>query len=223
MAYGKIARLPRTIREQLNQRMADGEPGTELVDWLNSLPEVQVVMAEHFYGRAISAQNFSEWKQHGYQDWVVKQELVASTRDLAADAGEVKAALGDTSMTEHLAVLLGARYAKLLSSWDGTVDKGFLQQMQGLGRLCQQVATLRRSEQAAGRLKVQQALAEHTFKCGRVLALEAVLEDIKDQWPDVQEALAEVFQYYKERRGGGEIRPLHINTEWEVRNAECRN
>ena len=28
---GKIARLPRTIRAQLNRRLEDGEPGSDLV------------------------------------------------------------------------------------------------------------------------------------------------------------------------------------------------
>jgi len=33
---GKIARIPLEIREQLNCRLADGEPGNRLVEWLNS-------------------------------------------------------------------------------------------------------------------------------------------------------------------------------------------
>ena len=36
---GKIGRLPREIREKLNQRLADGEIGKGLVDWLNGLQE----------------------------------------------------------------------------------------------------------------------------------------------------------------------------------------
>jgi hypothetical protein len=42
---GKIARLPREIRDQLNRRLSDGEPGSQLVIWLNSLPESQAVLA----------------------------------------------------------------------------------------------------------------------------------------------------------------------------------
>ena len=38
---GKIARLPLAIRQQLNQRLQNGELGQELVSWLNQLPEVQ--------------------------------------------------------------------------------------------------------------------------------------------------------------------------------------
>jgi hypothetical protein len=42
---GKIARLPLAIRQQLNQRLQNGEWGKLLVEWLTSLPEVQAIMA----------------------------------------------------------------------------------------------------------------------------------------------------------------------------------
>ncbi len=41
---GKIARLPRQLRDQLNRRLDDGEPGAELVAWLNSQPTVQTLL-----------------------------------------------------------------------------------------------------------------------------------------------------------------------------------
>jgi len=34
---GKIARLPLSIRDQLNRRLLDNEPGPSLLGWLNSL------------------------------------------------------------------------------------------------------------------------------------------------------------------------------------------
>jgi hypothetical protein len=34
---GKIARLPRELRDELNRRLREGEPGIRLVEWLNSL------------------------------------------------------------------------------------------------------------------------------------------------------------------------------------------
>ena len=46
--FGKIARLPLDIREQLNRRLQDGEIGKELVVWLNSVPEVQAVLKAEF-------------------------------------------------------------------------------------------------------------------------------------------------------------------------------
>ena len=65
---GKIARLPRDIRNQLNRRLQDGEPGIRLVEWLNGLPDTQRVLASDFSGREISEQNLTEWKQNDYQD-----------------------------------------------------------------------------------------------------------------------------------------------------------
>jgi len=41
---GKIARLPAAIREELNQRLFDGEPAKPLIEWLNGQPRVQAVL-----------------------------------------------------------------------------------------------------------------------------------------------------------------------------------
>jgi hypothetical protein len=67
---GKIARLPEPIREQLNQLLLDGMLGTQAVVWLNGLPEVKQVIAEHFPGRPVTEHNVSEWRHGGYQDWL---------------------------------------------------------------------------------------------------------------------------------------------------------
>jgi len=74
MATGKISRLPREIREQLNQRLDGGEPGNRLVVWLNGLPAVQALLAAEFGGAAINEQNLTNWKQGGFRDWVMRQE-----------------------------------------------------------------------------------------------------------------------------------------------------
>jgi hypothetical protein len=66
----KIARLPESIREELNQRLLNGALGKNIVIWLNQLPEVKQIMAELFGGRAVSEHNVSEGRQGGYQDWL---------------------------------------------------------------------------------------------------------------------------------------------------------
>ncbi len=53
---GKIARLPKQVRHDLNSRLEDGAPGKQLVDWLNGLPEVQEVLQLRFGRRPISEQ-----------------------------------------------------------------------------------------------------------------------------------------------------------------------
>jgi hypothetical protein len=44
---GKIARLPAAIREELNQRLLEGEQGKPLVAWLNGLPKVKESLGIH--------------------------------------------------------------------------------------------------------------------------------------------------------------------------------
>jgi hypothetical protein len=41
---GKIAQLPKSIRDELARRIDNGEQGKHLVEWLNALPAVQDVL-----------------------------------------------------------------------------------------------------------------------------------------------------------------------------------
>ena len=83
---GKIARLPRSIRDELNQRLTDGEAGPQLVTWLNGRPAVQEAMEEHFNSRPVTEQNLSEWRQGGYEDWLRQEEACGRIRSLAVQA-----------------------------------------------------------------------------------------------------------------------------------------
>ena len=85
---GKIARLPRTIREELNRRLRDGESGTKLLAWLKALPEVQCMVAQEFGGRPVHAQNLTVWRRSGYQDWLQLQQLAELVRHPFTEADE---------------------------------------------------------------------------------------------------------------------------------------
>ena len=152
---GKIARLPRDTREQLNRRLEDGQPGAQLAVWLNALPEVQTMLAREFAGRAISEQNLSEWKQGGYRDWLARQDALAQVRELAADAEELADAT-DGALAEHLASVLTARYAALLADWQGEATDEFRRKLRSLGGLCQDIVELRRGDHSAARLRIEQ-------------------------------------------------------------------
>jgi len=120
---GKIARLPGAVRSRLNEQLADGVPGVKLVDWLNSLPEVRKLLKEHFDGRPINEVNLSEWKGGGFVEWQAQQELMASAKAMAEDGTNMKAEL-EGVLTEHLSLVVAARYAQLLKGWNGEVDEG---------------------------------------------------------------------------------------------------
>ena len=104
MATGKISRLPREIRKQLNRRLDAGEPGKRLVAWLNELPAVQAVMAAEFGGAVINEQNLTNWKQGGFRDWRMREEA----RVLVQSAADAESPPVVT--TEQLSTVVGARY-----------------------------------------------------------------------------------------------------------------
>jgi hypothetical protein len=66
----KIARLPKSIRDQLGERIEDGQIGTHILQWLNAQPEVIKILQEHFDGRPINDPNLSDWKLRGHMDWL---------------------------------------------------------------------------------------------------------------------------------------------------------
>ncbi|HSI14418.1 MAG TPA: hypothetical protein VK961_20375, partial [Chthoniobacter sp.] len=148
---GKVARLPRAIREELNERLADGETAKSLVGWLNALPEVQAVVAAEFGGRAIREQNVSEWKQGGYEDWRVRQEAA----ELIGD-GEVE--MGDRSaLTEALVFWVTARMAAATREVGRLKGK---ERWRVLGEICDRVVKLRRGDQQAQRLQFEREKLE---------------------------------------------------------------
>ena len=152
---GKIARLPRELRDRLNARLDNGESAVRLTEWLNALPEVEQVLRKYFAGRPISEQNMSEWKSGGYRDWLARQEMLAQTRELTADAAELSEAAGGR-LTDHLATALAARYAAALVGWNGDANEDFARKLRTLRALCQDIVELRRGDHSGARLNIEQ-------------------------------------------------------------------
>ena len=148
---GKIARLPRAIRNQLNTCLQDGEPGQRLLEWLNALPEVQAVLAAEFEGRPILAQNLSDWKKGGHREWVLTQEAQELAQSLAEDAVELQA-VGRPPLTDTLAIWLAARFAVATR---GVTAQDGPERWRLLRELCADVVKLRRGDHSAERLRLE--------------------------------------------------------------------
>jgi hypothetical protein len=116
---GKIARLPRHIRDELNRRLDNGEQGTHLVEWLNTHDEVKRVLATDFGGRPINEQNLSDWKQGGYYDWQELQESREWVRLVTDEADQVAEDSGLMPLSDRIssmsALLLGKLIRELAS------------------------------------------------------------------------------------------------------------
>src|SRR6185295_10900100 len=150
---GKIARLPKCVRDELNERLRDGEPGTRLVKWLNEDERVKEMLVKLFHGREISPQNLSEWRQGGYQDWLRHQESCERVRFLSEQADELGEAADGLCVSERLATVLAVDMAEtarsLLSEAKDTKER-----WKHLRELLQEVARLRRGDQRQGRLRM---------------------------------------------------------------------
>ena len=150
---GKIARLPFTVRNLLNEKLRDAEQGTRLVAWLNGLPTVQKVLAAEFDGRVINEQNLTEWRQGGYEDWLRHQETRRWISDLAEQSAQLEEEAGACSVADWLsaplAVELGRRLQALASRAADDPAKG-----REFIALCREIGRLRREDHDEQRLKI---------------------------------------------------------------------
>ncbi|HSY17121.1 MAG TPA: hypothetical protein VK815_02250 [Candidatus Acidoferrales bacterium] len=194
---GKIARLPLGLREQLNQRLANGVPGVELVTWLNSLPKVKHVLAKDFEGREITESNLSDWKLGGFVEWQAHREALVSAQSFAGKGRALKAA-AQGPLADHLAMAVEVQYAQLLAGWNGKADAGFQRKLRGLRQLCQDAAVLRRGDHYAGRLRVAQDRLAYEEKLDGHRALLCTVKEVK-AFPDVHKAFMEAFALRRRR------------------------
>jgi hypothetical protein len=111
---GKIARLPHAIRHELNTRLRDGAVGTDIIEHLNSLPEVQAILAEQFGGEPIKPQNLTDWRQGGYQDWLKQQDKYEEARKTTDHAQYICSSLG-LDPSDALSVIITGHLVNLLS------------------------------------------------------------------------------------------------------------
>ena len=144
---GKIARLPRHIRDELNRRLDNAEQGIRLVEWLNSLPEVKQMLETNFDGRPINEVNLTEWKNGGFLEWQGQQETAALLEDLKNSPDQV-AKLSPGELTEPLATAVVAHYAAALSRSHVDSSEDLRRRLRALSKSLRDVVRLRRCELA---------------------------------------------------------------------------
>ena len=116
---GKIARLPKAVRDQVNARLADNQPASVILPWLNELEEAKAILAEHFGGEPVNEQNLSAWRTGGFADWMQRTEEVERTRAKAAHALELVKAGGHHLTDGACAIIAG----ELLEEWESADEE----------------------------------------------------------------------------------------------------
>jgi len=151
---GKIGRLPKDCRHELGHRIENGQPGTEIVRWLNAHPEVREILDAQFAGRPISEQNLSDWKQSGHLEWLRRQEVHEAALGLVERADELDETTGNRHLSDRFATVLAAEMTRLAAALlepDSDPEKRW-------PRLCQihrELSQLRRDDHRAMRIAIQ--------------------------------------------------------------------
>ena len=189
----KISRLPRPVREELNERLDNGEMGQQLVDWLNAQPEVQAVLAAHFDGRAITEQNLSVWKQGGFADWLRHLEAREWVGRVLEESQDLEAT-GSTRLADHVAVQVLMELVKLLRKAVASEDEAT--QRKAVLDVAKQLNQLRRSDHQAERTQMEKERLELTKQEARKVqegneiwaaGVEQIKADFHPFYPDGKE------------------------------------
>jgi len=154
---GKIANLPAEIRDELNYRITEGEPGNELVEWLNSKPEVVKVLTERFDGIPISEQNLSEWRKRGYQKWLAYHNIVDESNAVTGNTDGIAATGIDC---DKLLLTLAGAYAEAIQRWIITPCDQMNHKLGVYKNITNGVIAMRRAELLKVRLEIDRERLE---------------------------------------------------------------
>jgi hypothetical protein len=154
---GKVARLPKAVREKLNIRLEDNEPAKEILEWLNSLPQTQKVLKSLFNGAPINKQNLSDWKNGGFRDWQAQQEALSAMQQMADEAEELQSSSTEL-LSDKVSTWLLARYFIKLKQ---ALAAGGADELKLLHQFCADLVALRRGDHSSARIKLVEEKLEH--------------------------------------------------------------
>lgn len=152
---GKIARLSKKVRDSLNVRLQDGEPGPKILQWLNGLYETQDMLDCLFDSRPINEQNLSEWRQGGYQDYLRDQQTTERVQRLAERAQDIDKASDGVGFADRLSSLLAAELADVIEKLGEIADPN--ERWRRLQEVSRELQRLRSEDHNARRVQMHQA------------------------------------------------------------------
>ena len=185
---GKISHLPSNIRDQVNRRLDDGQPDSEILPWLNSLPEVQAVLKDRFEGVPISPKNLSEHRKRAFRQWQLEQsasEFVARAPNDPASPHEPSAA----TLIDRLVHWVCVRFAAAANDRAAANDPEA--EIREIRPLLADIIALRRGELVSRRIALeQQRLQRLNFQS------QQELEKLFWEWTQRPDIHAKLFPNY---------------------------
>jgi hypothetical protein len=192
---GKIARCPLAIREEVNRRLLDGEPGPKILAWLNAQESVLRILDEQFGEEPVNRQNLTEWRQGGYQDFLKRREQLERTKHLAGYAAEL-AERGQGTAGGNVAIV-GGQLLEIFESLNVDEQKTLLKaKPETYLALVEVLAKLEKSQ--ADRVKAEAGRDMVEIQRRRADQAEAKLKLEQQRF---QRQTAELFlKFYEDRR-----------------------
>jgi hypothetical protein len=147
---GKLQRLPHELRMELNTRLQNGQLGPTLLPWLNSLPEVRSICAEHFDGAEVSPKNLSDYRQGAYAKWLRSKQEVENIRTRAALALDLARASG-SNLSDAAAQLVAGQF---MEAFMAAAESGTIEAPDAKSALA--IVALRKADQEARKIELKQ-------------------------------------------------------------------
>lgn len=110
---GKIARLPHLIREEVNQRLLDGQSGAEILRWLNAHEWVTKNCAPNAEGFFFNDVNLSNWRRGGHEAWKHEQRHIESVKKMSDYSIQLARANGG-KISEGAAAILAGQHIEVI-------------------------------------------------------------------------------------------------------------
>ncbi|MCX6908332.1 MAG: hypothetical protein NTY01_09840 [Verrucomicrobia bacterium] len=185
---GKIARMPRVIRDTVNLAFDAGLEGNAIVAWINAHPEAQKVLDLWFKGKPVTKQNLSEWKKGGYKEWRKQEEACDIVRRLSEKANALTVAADEVPISDQLSTVLMVELVSIARTLiDETADTQ--ERWQRLQELFRVLARVRQGDFNAGKLTLKR-LQWHVEMAKET----ARKESVKEAMPVVNLLMEEVVR-----------------------------
>jgi hypothetical protein len=148
---GKIARLPKTVRDQINLLLEDGVSYPDIIQRLGDP------------GKHLSVMNLSRWKNGGHKDWLAEQAFIARTRALQETPRDLVQDF-DATEVNHAALQLGTLhiFEALRDLGPGTLDQklggdsaAFARLLNALARASRETMLLQKYRDACARARAE--------------------------------------------------------------------
>jgi hypothetical protein len=212
---GKIGRLPKAIREELNRKLDDGAAGPSLLEWLNALPGVQLVLRDQFDSQPISEQNLSAWRLGGFLDWERNQEARVLARALLEETDAMDDEGNDTLLSDRFSALMAITLARLIRevmTFETNPDRE-----KSILRIARELSRLRRDDHAMRRLHMKEDLHQYQMREVRDATVDRDLQRGLS-FSALAQAMGAADRKPEEKTGTGES--ASGNGEAETRNAK---